>query len=52
MIPTEGLLPKSEWKAIVRSMPIPCVDVIVEKDGKVLSGLRTIRPYKNVWALP
>lgn len=52
MIPTEGLLPKSEWKAIVRSMPIPCVDVIVEKDGKVLLGLRTIRPYKNVWALP
>jgi len=38
MIPTEGLLPKSEWKAIVRSMPIPCVDVIVEKDGKVLWG--------------
>ena len=36
----------------MRSMLIPCVDVIVEKDAKVLLGFRTIRPYKNVWALP
>jgi len=52
MILREGLLPESEWKAIVRSMPVPCVDAIVEKDAKVLLGLRTIRPYKNLWALP
>lgn len=48
----EGLLPKSEWKEILRSMPIPCVDVVVDKDGKALLGFRRIRPYKNVWALP
>ena len=52
MILPEGFVPEKEWKAIVRSMPIPCVDVIVEKDGKVLLGFCTIRPYRNVWALP
>ena len=48
MILPEGFVPEKEWKAILRSMPIPCVDVIVEKDGKVLLGFRTIRPYRNV----
>jgi colanic acid biosynthesis protein WcaH len=52
MILPEGFLQEKEWKMILRSMPIPCVDVIVEKDGKVLLGFRTIRPYRNVWALP
>jgi ADP-ribose pyrophosphatase YjhB (NUDIX family) len=33
-------------------MPIPCVDIVVRKDWKVLLGFRTIRPYRNVWALP
>jgi ADP-ribose pyrophosphatase YjhB (NUDIX family) len=33
-------------------MPIPCVDVVVEKDAKVLLGFRKIRPYRRVWALP
>ena len=42
---------EKEWKMILRLMPIPCVDVIVEKDGKVPLGFRTIRPYRNVWAL-
>jgi len=37
---------------IVRSMPIPCVDVIVEKASRVLIGFRVIDPYRNVWALP
>lgn len=52
MILPEDFLPEKNWKAILRSMPIPCVDVIVEKDTKVLLGFRTIRPYRNVWALP
>jgi ADP-ribose pyrophosphatase YjhB (NUDIX family) len=33
-------------------MPIPCVDVIVERDAEILLGFRAIVPYKNVWALP
>lgn len=33
-------------------MPIPCVDVILEKQSKVLLGFRQIDPYRNVWALP
>jgi ADP-ribose pyrophosphatase YjhB (NUDIX family) len=48
----EGFLPEKEWKMILRAMPIPCVDIVVEKDAKVLMGFRTIRPYRNVWALP
>ena len=52
MAPLEGLLPESKWKAILRSMPIPCVDLVVEKDAKVLLGFRMIRPYRNAWALP
>jgi ADP-ribose pyrophosphatase YjhB (NUDIX family) len=52
LIPSEGFLPGKDWKMILRSMPIPCVDIVVEKDAKVLLGFRTIRPYRNVWALP
>jgi ADP-ribose pyrophosphatase YjhB (NUDIX family) len=48
----EGFLPEREWKVILRSIPIACVDVIVERDVKVLLGFRKIRPYRNVWALP
>lgn len=33
-------------------MPIPCVDVIVEKGSKILVWFRGIDPYRNVWALP
>jgi len=33
-------------------MPIPCVDVVIEKQSKVLIGFRAIPPYRNVWALP
>ena len=31
---------------------IPCVDIIAEKDVKLLLGFRSIRPHRNVWALP
>lgn len=48
----EGFLPEEVWRTITRSMPIACVDITVEKDAKVLLGFRTIRPYRNVWALP
>jgi 8-oxo-dGTP diphosphatase len=50
--PPKGILPENKWNAILRSMPIPCVDLVVEKNTKVLLGFRMIRPYKNVWALP
>jgi hypothetical protein len=32
----------------MRSMPIPCVDIMVERSGEVLLGFRAIAPYKNV----
>jgi len=36
---------------MLRSMPIPCVDIIVKRDGKILIGFRKIEPYRNCWAL-
>ena len=39
------------WHEVTRKMPIPCVDTIVWKKHAILLGWRTIRPYKNVWAL-
>jgi len=47
-----GRLSEEHWRLVVLSMPIPCVDVIVEKRSKVLMGFRAIDPYRNVWALP
>jgi ADP-ribose pyrophosphatase YjhB (NUDIX family) len=52
MILPEGFLPEKQWKFILRSMPIPCVDIVVHKHRNVLLGFRTIPPYRNVWALP
>jgi ADP-ribose pyrophosphatase YjhB (NUDIX family) len=47
-----GRVSEEDWRLVVRSMPIPCVDVIVEKWSKILMGFRAIDPYRNVWALP
>jgi ADP-ribose pyrophosphatase YjhB (NUDIX family) len=51
-MPRLGRLSERRWKLVLRSMPIPCVDIIVERRGKVLVGFRTIDAYRNVWALP
>jgi len=48
----QGRLSEEQWAQVVRSMPIPCVDVTVEKKKTVLMGFRGIDPYRNVWALP
>jgi ADP-ribose pyrophosphatase YjhB (NUDIX family) len=45
-------LPERYWRFVVLTMPIACVDVIVERRSKVLMGFRAIEPYRNVWALP
>ena len=45
-------LPEEDWRNVLRWMPIPCIDVIVQRDAKVLIGFRDIIPYKNLWALP
>jgi ADP-ribose pyrophosphatase YjhB (NUDIX family) len=46
-------IPGSLWNQVKGHMPIPCVDVILQKTcGEVLLGWRQIPPYRNVWALP
>jgi len=47
-----GRLSERHWKLIARLTPIPCVDVVVVKNSKILMGMRGIDPYRNVWALP
>jgi len=33
-------------------LPIATLDILFERDGKVLYGFRKIPPYRNVWAFP
>ncbi|MFH0848973.1 MAG: NUDIX domain-containing protein [archaeon] len=46
------MLTEREWRFVVLKMPMPCVDVIVERHSEILMGFRAIPPYRNVWALP
>jgi len=51
--PTHSWLSKKSWNFIVKTMSIPCVDIIFQRqDGSILFGWRLIKPYSNVWALP
>lgn len=46
-------IPGSAWRQVKRSIPIPCVDVLLENPtGELLLGWRKISPYVNVWATP
>ncbi len=46
-------MPSTLWKQVKRHMPVPCVDVILQKrHGEILLGWRQIPPYRYVWALP
>jgi ADP-ribose pyrophosphatase YjhB (NUDIX family) len=52
-VPLEQWIPSPLWKKIMSAMPIPCVDIIFQReDLSVLYGWRLISPYNNVWALP
>ena len=49
----EDWMPDKVWRQVKRSIPIPCVDVLLEDSkGGILMGWRRIPPYHNVWALP
>lgn len=46
-------IPEHLWRQVKRSIPIPCVDVLLENSiGELLLGWRKISPYGNVWASP
>ena len=40
------------FEIIKGCMPLPCVDLLVIYDGKLLLALRNNEPGKNVWFLP
>ncbi len=51
-LPSEWI-PERVWRQVKRSIPIPCVDVLLENSkGEILLGWRKITPYGNVWATP
>lgn len=33
-------------------MPIPCVDIVIKQNGKILMGKRTNKPVKGFWWFP
>jgi ADP-ribose pyrophosphatase YjhB (NUDIX family) len=52
-VPPEQWISSSLWNKIIDVMPIPCVDIIFQReDRSILYGWRLINPYNNVWALP
>ena len=40
------------FEQIKKSIPLPCVDLLILFQGKLLLGLRNNEPGKNIWFLP
>lgn len=40
------------YKELCKAVPIPCVDIVVFKDEKLLLLKRAIEPLKGYWCLP
>jgi len=49
-IPSDKWLDEELWRKVKLRLPIATLDIIFERDGKVLYGYRRIPPYRNVWA--
>jgi len=45
-------IPSSDYKKILDTMPVACVDLLIYHDGKVLLVLRKDEPAKNEWFVP
>jgi len=43
---------RSLYRKIHSLMPIPCVDLVIERSDYVLVGKRTTNPLKGMWFLP
>jgi len=48
-IPSDKWLDEELWRKVKLRLPIATLDIIFERDGKVLYGYRRIPPYRNVW---
>lgn len=46
------MISKEEYEKILENMPIPCVDLVIHKDKKVLLVKRTNPPMKKQWWIP
>jgi colanic acid biosynthesis protein WcaH len=53
MTPVENdPVPSSEWRVIVKHVPLVSVDLVVEHDGGVVLGRRENEPLKGEWFVP
>ena len=51
-IPKRKWIPTELWNQILSKLPIPCLDLIVQRpNNSILYGWRLIPPYRNKWAL-
>ena len=46
------MIPRKEYEKILENMPIPCVDLVIHKDGKILLVKRKNKPMKDEWWVP
>ena len=45
-------LPEEDYRRVVESVPILCVDLIIKRDGRALLVRRTNQPLKGEWWVP
>ncbi len=46
------LIPEKQYRKIVTSVPLPCVDLVVVYNGKFILGKRRIKPAEGGWWPP
>ena len=46
------MIPRELYGQIVQNMPIPCIDFVLVKDGKILLVYRKEEPAKGQWWIP
>jgi len=49
-IPSDKWLDEELWNKVKLRLPIATLDIIFERDNRLLYGYRRIAPYRNVWA--
>jgi len=48
----DNFIPQNQYKDILEKVPICCIDMIIEKEGKVLLMKRKNQPAKGKWWVP
>lgn len=49
---SDGWIPESEWRTVVKHAPIVSVDLLVRVDGGLVFGKRQNEPARGYWFVP